>query len=180
MRSRRLLLMPLFVAMGIAPAVAQSPQTIAPSQLPNVFATQPLPRVPALDLGMPIQGIAPGAREERAYKLNSPQLLKRFDLFGSGPFSFNPPATLIAGLEDLPPGDPVQAALLNLEQRAKAVAMANLAAQRGLSRDERCYAIRDYNFSRVTPGSDATKLSGTSTCEPATQVQLKGATAQPR
>jgi hypothetical protein len=46
--------------------------------------------------------------------------------------------------------------------------------------DERCYAIRGYRFSRVAPESDATKLSGSSTCEPAGQVRLKGATALAR
>ncbi len=41
--------------------------------------------------------------------------------------------------------------------------------------DERCYAIRDYRFSRESPASDATRFAGSSTCEPASQVHLKSA-----
>jgi hypothetical protein len=41
--------------------------------------------------------------------------------------------------------------------------------------DERCYAIRDYRFSRESPASDATRFAGSSTCEPANQVHLKSA-----
>jgi hypothetical protein len=41
--------------------------------------------------------------------------------------------------------------------------------------DERCYAIRGYEFNRVAPDSDATRLNESSTCEPASQVHLKGA-----
>jgi hypothetical protein len=43
--------------------------------------------------------------------------------------------------------------------------------------DERCYAIRDYRFSRENPASDATRFAGSSTCEPANQVHLKSAGA---
>jgi hypothetical protein len=43
--------------------------------------------------------------------------------------------------------------------------------------DERCYAIRDYRFSRESPASDATRFAGSSTCEPANQVHLKSAGA---
>jgi hypothetical protein len=41
--------------------------------------------------------------------------------------------------------------------------------------DERCYTLRDYRFSRESPGSDATRFLGSSTCEPASQVHLKSA-----
>jgi hypothetical protein len=44
--------------------------------------------------------------------------------------------------------------------------------------DARCYTIRDYRFSRVSPDSDATRLGGSSTCESASQVHLKDATAR--
>jgi len=43
--------------------------------------------------------------------------------------------------------------------------------------DERCYAIRDYRFSRENPASDATRFAGSSTCEPANRVHLKSAGA---
>jgi len=43
--------------------------------------------------------------------------------------------------------------------------------------DARCYTIRDYRFSRENPASDATRFTGSSTCEPASHVHLKSAGA---
>jgi hypothetical protein len=44
------------------------------------------------------------------------------------------------------------------------------------SRSQRaCYAIRSYGFTRDDPASDATRFTGSSSCEPANSVQLKAA-----
>jgi hypothetical protein len=39
--------------------------------------------------------------------------------------------------------------------------------------NDACYSIRDYRFTRVAPGSNATKLSGYSTCEAASLFHLR-------
>jgi hypothetical protein len=145
MRLPGLLSLPLLMSRCVAPGVAQSPQTIAPPPLPNVFATQPLPgsRIPPMDF----HAQPPNANDASTHKL-SPRTLKLLN-----PFVFHP--------NDL----------YALETPYVSV---RLGAGIQVAHNERCYAIRDYNFSRVAPQSDATKLSGTSTCEPAAQVRLKG------
>jgi len=42
-----------------------------------------------------------------------------------------------------------------------------------------CYAIRSYNFESTDPSSGVTKLRDTTTCEPANNAQLTGATGFP-
>lgn len=39
-----------------------------------------------------------------------------------------------------------------------------------------CYAIRSYDFTRDDPASDATRFTGSSTCQSAASVQLKAVT----
>jgi hypothetical protein len=39
-----------------------------------------------------------------------------------------------------------------------------------------CYFIEVYRFARVTPDSDAVKLTGVSTCQPAAQFEMKDVT----
>jgi hypothetical protein len=39
-----------------------------------------------------------------------------------------------------------------------------------------CYFIEAYRFARVTPDSDAVKLTGVSTCQPAAQFAMKDVT----
>ncbi|HEY4382205.1 MAG TPA: hypothetical protein VGN01_17785 [Acidobacteriaceae bacterium] len=41
------------------------------------------------------------------------------------------------------------------------------------AQNEVCYAMRGYRFSQVSPGSDATQLSDSSTCQPASQVHSR-------
>ena len=156
MRLPRFLSISLLISMGVAPGVAQSaqsPRYHAPAALPNPFATQPLPgsRIP------PPSFFAqnPNAKEGSIRGLN-PRTLKRLN-----PFVYRP--NDLYALEA--PQGPVRLA-----------APGTLVAHN----DERCYAIRGYRFSRVAPESDATKLSGSSTCEPASQVRLKGAKALAR
>ncbi len=177
MRFPRSLMIPLVMSISIASVGAQSPQVVAPVPLLNPLVARPLPgsTLPQLHFRAQIPGLTTSAKEGSSRKLTSPQILKRFDLFGSGPDSFRAPGNLLAGFTDLQAGDPVEANLLTMVQREKALVMANLAAIRGLLGNERCYTIRDYRFSRVTPGSDATTLSGSSVCEPASQVRLKSA-----
>ena len=152
MRLPRFLSISLLTSMGIAAGVAQSaqsPRYHAPTALPNPFAAQPLPgsRIP------PPNFFAqnPNAKEGSIRRLN-PRTLKRLN-----PFVYRP--NDLYALEA--PQGPVRLAVPG-----------TLVAHN----DERCYAIRSYRFSRVAPESDATRLSGYSTCEPAGQVRLKGAT----
>jgi hypothetical protein len=56
-----------------------------------------------------------------------------------------------------------------LSQAERSLAAKALMAQN----HERCYTIRDYQFRQETPGSDATKLSGSSTCEGAGQFHAR-------
>jgi len=155
MRLPRFLSISLLISMGIAAGVAQSaqpPRYHAPTALPNPFATQPLPgsRIPP-----PNSAQNPSAKEGSIRGLN-PRTLKRLN-----PFVYDP--NDLYALEA-----PQGPALLAIPEPQIA------------HNDERCFAIRDYRFSRVAPESDATRLSGSSTCEPAGQVRLKGATALAR
>ena len=156
MRLPRFLSISLLISMGIAAGVAQSaqsPRYHTPTALPNPFATQPLPgsRIP------PPSFFAqnPNAKEGSIRGLN-PRTLKR-----PNPFVYRP--NDLYAMEA--PRGPV---LLAIPEPQIA------------HNDERCYTIRDYQFSRVAPESDATRLVGSSTCEPAGQVRLKGATALAR
>jgi hypothetical protein len=160
----RFLSISLLISIGIAPGVAQpaqSPRYHAPTALPNPFAAQPLPgsRIPPPN----VFAQNPNAKDASARPLNStvqkqlnPRTLKRLN-----PFVYR--ANDLYALEA--PQGPV---LLAIPEPQIA------------HNDERCYAIRDYRFSRVAPESDATRLVGSSTCEPAGQVRLKGATALAR
>jgi hypothetical protein len=47
-------------------------------------------------------------------------------------------------------------------------------------KDQTCYTIRSYQFSREASGSDAMKLDGYTTCQRASQFQMKDADAAPR
>jgi hypothetical protein len=156
MRLPRFLSISLLISIGIAPGVAQSvqsPRYHVPTALPNPFAAQPLPgsRIPPMDF----RALTPNAKEGSIRGLN-PRTLKRLNPFVSRPND-------LYALEA--PQGPV---LLAIPEPQIA------------HNDERCYAIRGYRFSRVAPESDATRLVGSSTCEPAGQVRLKGATAQAR
>jgi hypothetical protein len=145
------LTMSMCVAPCIAPCVAQSPREFTPAPLPNPFIVQPLPgsQIPAMDF----HALTPPSTSKgpRIFRLPSRQI-RNINPFAVHPHSDDLYAVVTPlALGGLPPGT-------------------NLA-----SRDGPCYAIRSYYFSRVAPNSDATKLSGSSTCEPAAQVRLKGA-----
>ena len=164
MRIPRFLVLPLVLSIWIAPGVAQSaqsPRYRAPTALPNPFATQPLPgsQIAPLDF----RALGPIAKDASARWLDStgvkqlnPRALKRLS-----PFVVRP--NDLYALEA--PQGPV---LLAIPEPQMA------------HNDERCYAIRDYRFSRVAPGSDATRQSGSSMCVPAGQVRLRDATATAR
>jgi hypothetical protein len=147
MRLLNFLSAPLLISMWIAPSVAQTPQDQSPAILPNPFATQPLPgsRIPPMDFH---SQMAPNAKDGSTRGLNS-RTLKRLN-----PFVFRP--------NDL-------YALQNRLAAAKLAAPGSLLAHNS----DRCYAIRDYRFRRVAPDSDATRLSGSSTCEPAGDFRPK-------
>jgi hypothetical protein len=156
MRLPQFLSISLLVSMGIATGVAQSaqsPRYHVPTALPNPFAAQPLPgsRTPPMDF----RALAPNAKDRSARPLNS-GVVKRLN-----PFVYRP--NDLYALEA--PQGPVRLAVPEPQIAHN---------------DERCYAIRGYRFSRVAPESDATRLVGSSTCEPAGQVRLKGATALAR
>jgi hypothetical protein len=153
MRLPRVPIVPLLLSIWTAPGVAQAPQTTPPLALPNPFATQPLPgnRIPSPSSFAQ----NPNAKEGSIRGLN-PGTLERLN-----PFVYRPNALYAM---EAPQG------------RVTIMTPRTLVAHN----DERCYAIRDYRFSRVAPESDATRLSGSSTCEPAGQVRLKGAAAQAR
>jgi hypothetical protein len=151
MRFPRSLVFSLMMSMGIAPCVsrciAQSPREFAPAPLRNPFVAQPLPgsRIPPMDFHV----LTPDANNRAIRELNA-RTVHQLNPFESQP--------------DV---------LLALRARVAAMKAAQAGIQMAMN-NGRCYAIRDYRFSRVAPNSDATKLSGSSTCEPASQVRLKG------
>jgi hypothetical protein len=149
MRLPRILSISLLISIGTVAGIAQSPRYHAPTALPNPFATQPLPGSQITPLDL--RALATQAKDG-ARALN-PRTMKRLD-----PFVVRP-----NDLYALAP-----------QGRVTIMTPRTLVAHN----DERCYAIRDYRFSRVAPGWDATMMSGSSTCEPAGQVRLKSATAR--
>jgi hypothetical protein len=44
---------------------------------------------------------------------------------------------------------------------------------------EACYAIRSYNFSKQSPGSDATRFAGSSTCQLVSSAKMKDVVTSP-
>lgn len=152
MRFPRSLEFSLMMSISVAPCAAQSPRQFAPAPLPNPFVAQPLPgsRIPPMDFHAKIPPSESTAR--RTFRL-PPRQIRSFNPFVLHPNDLYAVVAPLA-LADLPP-------------------RTNLALN-----DGRCYTIRKYQFSRVAPDSDATKLSGSSICEPAGQVHLKGATAR--
>jgi hypothetical protein len=42
-----------------------------------------------------------------------------------------------------------------------------------------CYFIQTFHFARVTPGSDAVKLTGVSTCQPAPDFEMRDVNGRP-
>jgi hypothetical protein len=150
MRLLRIQIMPLLMSMWISPVVAQSPQDHSPSIFQNPLPSQSLPgsRIPSLNLQPQIPGMFSGAKDGRDRFQISPSVIRRkFNLFNPTPNALDAWQT--------PHGS------LSRQQTI-------VAGNEGL-----CYAIRDYRFSRVTPESDAMKLSGSSTCEPAGQFHPK-------
>jgi hypothetical protein len=149
MRFPRSLIFSLLISMCVVPSVAQSPWEFAPAPLPDPFVAKPLPgsRIPPMDFHVQSP---PGASNKASRELSA-RTVKQLNPFESHP--------------DV---------LLALRARLAAMMAARAGTQMAMN-DGRCYAIRDYRFSRVAPNSDATKLSGSSTCEPAAQVRLKGA-----
>jgi hypothetical protein len=136
--------------MWIAPVVAQSPQDHSPSIFQFTQPSQPLPgsRMPSLDIQSQIPGMFPGAKDGRGRFQISPSVMRRkFNLFNPAPNAMYALQTPYGSLS-----------------RQQSIVAGN---------EGRCYAIRDYRFSRVTPESDAMKLSGASSCEPAGQFHPK-------
>jgi len=72
-----------------------------------------------------------------------------------------------------------QAGLSGRSLPAMAVAQANLAkvvAQLQTAPENKvCYAMRSYDFARDGADSDATRLTGSSTCRPSSHLKFKGA-----
>lgn len=149
MRFPRSLKFSLTLSMSVAACMAQSPRELAPTPLPDPFVAKPLPgsRIPPMDFHAQT---SPGTSNKAIRQLNA----RTVHLLN--PFESQPDV------------------LLALRARVAAMKAAQAGAQLALN-DVRCYAIRDYRFSRMDPNSDATKLSGSSTCEPAVQVRLKSA-----
>jgi hypothetical protein len=143
MRLPRILSVALLISMWIAPVVAQSPQEHSPAIFQSPFSSQPLPgsRIPSLDFHSPIPGMVPGAKDGRDHYQISPSVIRRkFNLFDRAPnalYAFQ-----------------MSRGSLSRQQIV-------VAGNEGL-----CYAIRDYRFSRVTPESDATKLSASPRASP--------------
>ncbi|HEY5330971.1 MAG TPA: hypothetical protein VIJ79_13880 [Acidobacteriaceae bacterium] len=72
-----------------------------------------------------------------------------------------------------------QAGLVGRSLPAISLAQSNLSqvVLRPESADENevCYAIRSYDFARESPNSDATRLTGSSTCRSSSRLKLKAA-----
>lgn len=156
MRFPRSLTLPLLMSIWIAPCVAQSPKYLAPPPLPNIFARQPLPasRIPPMDFNGKA-GSVPRLSSRTIRQLN-PFVFHPNDLYALQAPSFT---------------ESQHDAILKAMEAVRLEVPRTLIARN----DGRCYTLREYQFSRVAPDSDATKLSGYSTCEPAGRVHLKGA-----
>jgi hypothetical protein len=147
----RLLVAGLLLSFWVAPGTAQSvqsPQDHSPLVAPSPFFSQPLPGSTQswLNFGTRIPLFAPKAQDGTALKQALPPLnLRRFHLFPTTPYPI-----LLSRLSPL------------LGQHVTILTR----------NEEPCYAIRDYRFTREDPTSDATRLSGYSTCQPASQVHL--------
>ena len=163
MRISRLPIATLLLALWAAPAVAQMSNFThdpAPSAAPSPFAQYlnqgavAKPRLPALNL----QGLnifsAPNAA-----------------LPGSGLQSDRLKQALQAALPQL--------ALSAPDANTEA---ARSALQRAMTRSvleaqaQRCYTVREYQFSQADSGSDVTTFKDYTACQPASGVRLKGAT----
>ena len=163
MRIPSLRIAPLLLALWAAPAVAQMSNFThdpAPSAAPSPFAQYlnqgavAKPRLPALNL----QGLnifsAPNAA-----------------LPGSGLQSDRLKQALQAALPQL--------ALSAPDANTEA---ARSALQRAMTRSvleaqaQRCYTVREYQFSQADSGSDVTTFKDYTACQPASGVRLKGAT----
>ena len=163
MRIPSLRIAPLLLALWAAPAVAQMSNFThdpAPSAAPSPFAQYlnqgavAKPRLPALNL----QGLnifsAPNAA-----------------LPGSGLQSDRLKQALQAALPQL--------ALSAPDANTEA---ARSALQRAMTRSvleaqaQRCYTVREYQFSQADSGSDVTTFKDYTACQPARGVRLKGAT----
>jgi hypothetical protein len=155
----RFLVAGLLLSLWVAPGAAQSvpsPQNQSPFARPSPFLLQPNPDVPKawLDFRTQVSLFAPKAQDGTTPKQAVPPLqkqgvptlnLRRFRLFPTAPDHI-----LISQLSLLP------------DQ------LTTLARNEGL-----CYTIRDYRFKRDNSTSDATRLSGISTCQPASHIHLR-------
>jgi hypothetical protein len=90
------------------------------------------------------------------------------DLFGAHPFQApvqpGPLKFSLKPWKSLPAADMFSVQLAARNQRAKIASVA---------RNSICYAMRSYDFSVDQPGSDTTRWSGSSTCRPAMDAQLR-------
>jgi hypothetical protein len=163
MRVAYLPIAPLLLALCCAPAVAQM----------SNFTRDPVPSVAPSPFA---QYLSPGA----VAKPKLPTLnLKGLTLFSA------PSATL--------PGNRLQSDALKqalqaaLPQLAVSAPDANTEAvrsalRRAMTRSvleaqaQRCYTVREYQFSQADSGSDVTTFKDYTACQPASGVRLKGAT----
>jgi hypothetical protein len=163
MRIPGLRIAPLLLALWAAPAVAQMSNFThdpAPTAAPSPFAQY-------LSLGADAKAKLP--------TLN----LKGLNIFSS------PNAALPgSGLQSDVLKQALQAALPQLAASAPDAntEAARSALQRMMTRKvleaqaQRCYTVREYQFSQADSGSDVTTFKDYTACEPASGVRLKGAT----
>ena len=148
MRVLHFLAAPLLASIGIIPGLAQSAQSQqgqSPFTMPSPFPSQPLPATHSFSLPPGAGPFRPALKPGEAQTL-SPLRLGRDNLFPAG-----------QRLDILS----LQAAL----QTQRTVIM---------ERNQVCYTVREYTFTRDNPDSDATRMTDYYACRPASNFHVKG------